>query len=299
MRTADVTRAMAAAISVAAALDLPADAAVVLHNSNKLALRLTPCDVLARVTHLGEDVAQLELERAQRFAEAGCPVGALEPHVDPVVYPHDGFVVTLWIYYESTTPQIPPLDYAMALKRLHAGLRKVEMASPQFRDRIAEAQHVAADPELSPELADTERRFLGSRFETLRQAIDSHGAAEQLLHGEPHPGNVLSTNDGPLFIDFETICRGPVEFDLAHVPEAVCEHYPDLNQDLLADCRQLVLAMVAAWRWRRGDEFPQRRRWGREFLHALRAGPPWPTLDTMTGRFDESPGPAEGGAASR
>jgi hypothetical protein len=44
----DITRAIAAATSVAASLDLPANDAVVLHNSNRLALRLTPCDVLAR-----------------------------------------------------------------------------------------------------------------------------------------------------------------------------------------------------------------------------------------------------------
>ncbi|MFE1199320.1 phosphotransferase family protein [Streptomyces olivaceoviridis] len=54
-----------------------------------------------------------------------------------------------------------------------------------------------------------------------RRAIDDRGAVEQLLHGEPHPGNVLSTKNGPLFIDLETCCRGPVEFGLAHVPEAV------------------------------------------------------------------------------
>ena len=97
---------------------------------------------------------------------------------------------------------------------------------------------------------------------------------------------MLSTNSGPLFIDFETNCHGPVEFDLAYVPEAVCEHYPRVNRELLDDCRQLVLAMVAAWRWRLGDEFPNRRRWGREFVRSLREGPPWPTLDKMTRQLD-------------
>jgi aminoglycoside phosphotransferase (APT) family kinase protein len=298
METSEVTRAIAAATSVAASLGLPAEDAVVIQNSNKLALRLTPCDVLARVTHVGQDVAQLELERAQELAEAGCPVGALAPDVDSVVYTRDSFDVTLWVYYEPATPHVPPVDYARALQRLHVGMRQVKMASPQFRDRIAEAEQVAADPDLSPELAATDRLFLGSRLRSLRQAIDDHGAVEQLLHGEPHPGNVLSTNNGPLFIDFETTCIGPVEFDLAHVPEEVCRQYSNINQDLLVDCRQLVLAMVAAWRWRLGDEFPESRRWGREFLQALHAGPPWPTLDTMTRRFETSPDLARGRAGT-
>lgn len=286
MKRSDLRRAVRAATSVASSLDLPADDAIVLHNSNKLALRLTPCDVLARVSYAGQEVAQLELERALRLAEAGCPVGALEPHVDPTVYTRDGFAVTLWIYYDPVPTHVSPPDYAGALERLHAGMREVDLASPRFTDRIAEAEQVAAEPDLSPELADTDRVFLGDRLRSLRQRIDDYGAVEQLLHGEPHPGNLLGTQNGPLFIDFETICSGPVEFDLAHVPEAVSEHYPHVNQELLDDCRQLVLAMVAAWRWRLGDEFPHRRRWGQEFLHSLREGPPWPTLDTMTRRVD-------------
>jgi hypothetical protein len=287
METSDVARAIKASATVASSLDLRADDAVVLHNSNKLALRLTPCDVLARVTRQGQE-AQLELERAQRLAEVGCPVGALEPHVDPIVYLCDGFAVTLWTYYQPATAGVPPVGYAGALERLHAGMRKVSMPSPRFTDRITQAEQVAADPDLSPELTDTDRMFLGGTLEDLQRMIEGYGAVEQLLHGEPHSGNLLATKKGPLFIDFETSCSGPVEIDLAHVPEAVSEHYPNVNQQLLDDCRHLVLAMVAAWRWRLGDEFPNRRRWGQEFLSALREGPPWPTLDAMTRRFDAS-----------
>ena len=104
------------------------------------------------------------------------------------------------------------------------------------------------------------------------------GAAEQLLHGEPHPGNLLSTKDGPRFIDLETCCRGPVEFDLAHAPEEVIEHYPDVDQELLGECRGLVLAMIAAWRWDAGDQFPNGRRIARELVSTLRKGPPWRSM---------------------
>lgn len=279
-------RAIATATSVAASLDLSADDAIVLHNSNKLTLRLIPCNVLARVAHVGQEVAQLEVELAQRLAEVGCPVGGLEPRVHPRVYARDGFAVTLWIYYEPVTPHVSPVDFAQALERLHAGMRKVEVASPRFTQRIVEAEGVVADPDLSPELADADRVLLSSRLGSLRRAIDDRGAVEQLLHGEPHRGNMLSTKSGPLFIDLETFCRGPVEFDLAHVPEAVCEHYPSVDQGLLDECRQLVLAMVAAWRWELDDQFPNGRRLGREFLRSLRAGPPWPTLETVTRRLD-------------
>ncbi|WP_036965730.1 phosphotransferase family protein [Promicromonospora kroppenstedtii] len=286
MENTEVTRAIAAATSVAASLDLAAADAVVLHDSNKLALRLTPCDVFARVAPLGQEVAQFEVELAQLLAAAGAPVGHLEPRVDPRVYVRDGFAVTLWTYYPPVTPGPSPADVAKALKRLHDGMRTVDLPSPRFTDRITEAQEIVADPDRSPALADTDRAFLGRRLAGLRRAIEDRGAVEQLLHGEPHPGNVLGTENGPLFIDLETCCRGPVEFDLAHVPEAVCVHYPGADQELLDDCRQLVLAMVAAWRWDVDDQFPRGRAFGEELLRVLRAGAPWPTLDTVVRRVD-------------
>ncbi|HVE31778.1 MAG TPA: hypothetical protein VNC80_17055, partial [Mycobacteriales bacterium] len=61
MNESDVARAMGSAVSTAAALDLRVDDAVVLHNSNKLTLRLLPCDVLARVAPAAEQVAQFEI----------------------------------------------------------------------------------------------------------------------------------------------------------------------------------------------------------------------------------------------
>ncbi|GAA3096635.1 hypothetical protein JOF29_004264 [Kribbella aluminosa] len=280
----DVTRAIAAATSIAASLDLQADDATVLHNSNKLAVRLTPCDVFARIAPVGQEVARFEVELAQRLADVGSPVAGLESRVEPLVYTRDGFAVTLWTYYEPTTPGLSPPDYADALARLHDGMRKVDLPSPRFTDRIAAAQEIVGNPHLSPGLADTDRGFLSSRLESLRRTIDDRAPEEQLLHGEPHPGNLLSTKNGPLFIDFETCCRGPVELDLAHVPEAVCDHYPNIDQDLLAVCRELVLAMVAAWRWDIGDQFPNGGRFGVEFINALREGPPWPTLDAMAKR---------------
>lgn len=282
----DLTRAIAAATSVAASLDLPVDDAIVLHDSNRVALRLMPCDVLARVAPMGHEAAHLEVGLTQLLAEAGCPVGLLEPRVDPLVYTRDGFTVTLWVYYEPVTPHVSPADYAKALELLHAGMREVDVPSPRFTDRIAEAEAIVANADLSPELADADRAFLSGTLGNLRRTIEARGAVEQLLHGEPHPGNVLSTTNGPLVIDLETYCRGPVEFDLAHVPEAVCEHYPNVDQALLDECRQLVLAMCAAWRWDVGDELPNGRRFGEEFLRLLREGPPWPTLDAVAGRVN-------------
>lgn len=282
MHPADVQRAVAAAMSVASALDVTVNDAVVLHDSNKLALRLLPCDVFARVAHRGQEVAQFEVELAQRLAKTGSPVAALEPRVEPRVYEDDGFVVTLWTYYEPATPEaLTSAEFADALERLHARMRTLDLTAPHFTDRVAEAQELVANSDRTPELTDSDRALLSNTLRRLRRAISDRGAPEQLLHGEPHPGNVLATKTGLRFIDLETCCRGPIEFDLAHVPEDVSQRYPYADQELLGECRGLVLAMVAAWRWDPDDQFPDGQRAARALLSALREGPPWPALDVV------------------
>ena len=272
MQASEVQRAIAAATSIALSRGLTVDEAIVLHDSNKLTLRLLPCDVLARVAPAADQVATFELELAQRLAESGCPVAALDPRVEPRVYERDGFVVTLWTYYEPTTPRgVSPADYAIALERLHAGMRKLDVPAPHFTDRVDQAQHLVASRDRTPGLADADRALLGDTLRGLRRRIGERGGDEQLLHGEPHPGNVLTTKTGLLFIDLETCCRGPVEFDLAHAPEEVGEHYPRVNQELLRECRILVLAMITTWRWDRGDQLPGGRQLGAEWLRHVRA----------------------------
>lgn len=270
MQKSEASRAMAAAMSIASGLGLTADHAIVLHDSNKLTLRLLPCDALARVATVTHQVARFEVELAQRLANAGCPVAALEPRVDPRVYERDGFVVTLWTYYEPVAPrEVSPADYAGALERLHAGMRKLDFPTPHFSDRVEEAQRLLASRNRTPALADADRALLRGTLRTLSRAISDRGTTEQLLHGEPHPGNVLSTKNGLLFIDFETCCRGPVEFDLAHAPEEVSEHYPGVSQGLLSECRILMLAMITAWRWDRDDQLPHGRELAVEWLSQI------------------------------
>jgi thiamine kinase-like enzyme len=272
MKASDVRRAVAASVSTAAALGLRVDDAVVLQDSTKLTLRLLPCDVLARVAPVAHQVAQFEIELAQRLAGSGCPVAVLEPRVEPRVHERDGFVITLWKYYEPVTPhEVSPADYARALERLHAGMREVDVPTPHFTDRVEQAQQLVASRDRTPALAEADRELLGDTLRGLRRVISERGAAEQLLHGEPHPGNLLTTRNGLLFIDLETCCRGPVEFDLAHAPEEVGEHYPDVDRNLLGECEILVLAMITTWRWDRDDQLPNGRQLGAEWLSQMRA----------------------------
>ncbi|MEU2387627.1 phosphotransferase [Streptomyces sp. NPDC012461] len=276
MQAPQVRRATAAAREVVSSLGLPADDTTVVQNSNKLTLRLLPCDVLARVAPVAQQVAEFEVGLAQRLVAAGCPVAALDPRVEPRVHERDGFVVTLWTYHASVPPrEAAPADYADALARLHAGMRTLDVPAPHVTERIAQAGRLLADHERTPELSEPDRELLGAVLRGAARVIGGRGGrGDQLLHGEPHPGNLLGTRNGLLFIDLETCCRGPVEFDLAHAPEEVAGYYPGVDEELLRACRLLVLAIVTTWRWDRDDELPDGRRMGVEWLDRIRAAVP-------------------------
>ena len=202
--------------------------------------------------------------------------------MEPRPHQRDGFTLTFWTFCGPARARVvAPGEQAQALERLHAGMRRVDVAAPHFTDRVAEAQRLVADRTHTPDLADEDRELLSSTLRTLPQAIGERSPAEQLLHGEPHPGNILDTPDGLLFIDLETCCRGPVELDLAHVPEEVIARYPGADHDLVGRCRHLVLAMVAAWRSDASDQFPNGKAAGRAILRILRDGPPWPALGDL------------------
>ena len=282
MEAGVLARAAGAASSLARDLELPVEDVVVVHNSNMVGLRLLPCDVFARTALVGQEVAAFELAVARNLGALSAPVASLDPRVEPCVYKRDGFAVTFWTYYESVTGAASPAAYANALHRLHAAMRGIEDEAPHFTERVADAEGVLTNRDQSPDLVDADRALLLDTLRSARVAIRRRVNAEQLLHGEPHPANLLRTRGGLLFIDFETCCRGPIEFDVAHVPEEVSGRYPGVDPLLLQDCRRLVLAMIAAWRWDGRDRFPNGRQHGLDILKLLRNGPPWPGLGALS-----------------
>jgi len=271
MHATEVERAITATTALGSQLGLVVGEARIVGNSNKLGLRLLPCDVFARVAFSGQEAFQFEIEIARGLTDIGSPVASLDTRVEPRVFERDGFAFTLWRHYEQ--PGIDPsaASYAKALEGLHAGMAQLDVVAPHFSDRVSEALRLLRSHDRTPRLEDTDRELLLETLGSCGDRIHQRSTREQLLHGEPHPGNVLSTAAGLLFIDFETCCRGPVEFDLAHVPEAVCEAYSAADPELIQESRRLVLAMVAAWRWDRNDRFPEGREMGIELVRQLGA----------------------------
>ncbi|SDS61966.1 phosphotransferase [Microlunatus soli] len=285
MEAADARRAVSAATRTVSSFGLQVDRTDVLNDSNRLVVRLTPCDTVARVTPVTHFAsAELEVELTDLLLRTDAPVAALDPRIGPQVFVRDGFKITFWAHVASTPDPttLPAADYADALGRLHTGLRQLDVSAPHVLDRIGATEHDVASPDVTPELADRDRELLvGTLRELSRPIVDRH-VAEQVLHGEPHPGNVLTTPGGPLFIDFENAATGPVEYDLAWAPFEVAARCSYAEDDLLDSCRGIVLAIIATHRWTLGDRHPSGRRSGWAFLDAVRQGSPWPTLDQVT-----------------
>lgn len=258
-----VSQALTATMSIASGAGLTVNDAIVIQNSNRLAVRLVPCDVLARVAaavRRNHEGAAFELEMAQALESTDSLVGVLEPRVEPIVHARDGFAVTFWKYYEPLPAgDITPDEYAQALEGLHGEMRPLAVCAPHFTDRVDEAHAIVRDRSRSPGLADADRELLTNTLRSLRRVVVDSCANEQLLHGEPHSGNLLKTVNGMRFIDLETCCYGPVEFDIAHTPIEVGRRYTSADRVQLRNCRILMLAMIAAWRADRDDEFSNRR----------------------------------------
>ncbi|WP_330343043.1 aminoglycoside phosphotransferase family protein [Streptomyces sp. NBC_00557] len=272
MEPLQLRRAVAAARATASELGLQVDDAIVIHNSDRVALRLIPCDVLVRVAPSGHLAgSEFEVEVARRLADVDAPVAELDPRVEARVQVRDAFAISFWTYYEPVGSEITPTDYANILMRHHFALRRIDLDAPHFTDRVAAALREVNDREQSPELPDADRELLSNTLSGLSATISTDETGDQLLHGEPHPGNLLNTKRGPLFADLATCCRGPIEFDLAHAPEEAGEHYAGADHDLIQRCRALNWAMFSAWRWRRDDQMPDRAHWRVEGLNRLRA----------------------------
>ena len=90
----------------------------------------------------------------------------------------------------------------------------------------------------------------------------------QPIHGEPHQGNILATSHGPVLIDFEAVCIGPIEWDLGCAPPGLVDAVPGVDADAVGVARHLNSVRVATWCW--ASTHPAMRHYGVEQLEAVR-----------------------------
>ena len=243
-----MTPALNAAARVGRQLGFAAEEPLLLQETNNVVVWLRPSAIVAKVGRWPHSEERLWREHrvAAALAREGGPV--VPPVGEPAIDVETGFVVTLWERVDHDAEHAPaPDELAASLRELHTALASYHGDTPSFRSAIALARDALHEVE------PTVRATLETAFEQLLVELDAHTHADQLLHGEPHDSNLLRTAAGLRWIDLEGVCRGPLEWDLAFLPEEAAARFPEADAALLRLLWLLNSARVATWCWLRVD----------------------------------------------
>jgi hypothetical protein len=215
--------AVAAARAAATDLGIDASDAYPLRFSFSIYVHLAPSPVVARVAvltpllrHPIEDWLGRELAVAAALDDLGVPV--VRP-VDRRVHTLGGLRMSFWELAEHDRSAVPtPAQAGGLLAELHQSMRAIPL--DLINQRI-------------PALDDLEASGVpAADVDAVEAALPQRPL--QVLHGDAHPGNMLLTDRGWVWHDFEETCIGPVEWDLATMTrthrldgQQAVRHYPD------------------------------------------------------------------------
>jgi hypothetical protein len=264
--------AVSAAIRVAAEYGLLTEDPVVLQATNNVVVWLRPNEVVAKVgTSLdGAENLVREYTVAVALASKNAPIAPPLMGTEPSRDPDTDLVVTLWTRLDHDPElEVAPTDIAMALRRLHDELARTHGAQPSFKVAVHRARAILDDDRLMAAPSREDRSTLRRAIDRLLREMDAHGYVEQLLHGEPHRGNLLATPMGLRWVDLGGVCVGPLEWDLAFIPDQAGPAFPTADPELLGLARTLTSACVATWCWLR-PEVDEMRRHGELHLERVR-----------------------------
>jgi hypothetical protein len=269
-------RACESALEVARRLGIHAKQAVVVKDWNNTIIRLAPAGIVAKVGTSHFRDAQLEsLDRevavAAHLAERGAPVVPPTRVVPPGPHRWRELKLTLWQYVEPL-PGARPSAAAMAeaITRVHEALADFEGVLPDFTLELDDASRLL-QPDHSPALATADRRFLSRVVNDIHVALATLKGDWRPLHGSPHDANWHPSADGLLLLDFETACCGPLEWDLAALPDDALTFFPNADRELIVTMRRMRSVSVAAKCWVAPERAPELREAAHVQLKLLRS----------------------------
>lgn len=240
-----------AALAAAREVGLNPTQPAVLHDLFSVVVHLAPEPVVARIPTVlppGTDPRQVcarqqhELDVAQWLHEQGTPVIAPSPLVPREPVRRDAFSVTFWQYVDQAPGAEP--DYAANAAHtpaLHRALRDY----PGDLGFLAAADPASLTSDLArlhqhPDLIDAEDLERAQQeWQLLQPLVTSRARFEQAfphtplqpVHGDSPPANIFTSTQGPLYADFELVSLGPVEWDLAGLPDELVQAYNHSARD--------------------------------------------------------------------
>jgi Ser/Thr protein kinase RdoA (MazF antagonist) len=208
---------------------------------------------------------------------------------ESTLHAFEGFRFAVYARHGGRAPELDRRDTLVRIGRFVARIHATGAARP-FRKRpalsiedfgMASREFLLARDFLPTDLRDVWRGVVDHALDGVRRCYDRAGTVVSLrLHGDCHAGNVLWTDDGPHFVDFDDARMGPAVQDLwmllsgdrdAMEPQlaAVLEGYEDFREfdrrelHLVEALRTLRLIHYSAWIARRWDDpaFPAAFPW--------------------------------------
>lgn len=209
----------------------------------------------------------------QELADAELPVVAPLVFGGRTLLHHAGFRYALTPRRGGRAPELEAIDQLQWLGRLIARMHLIGARAPFAHRGQLDRDTMVLQPmrgvlgsSLLPASLQTNYRAAATRLDAAIAArLEAIGAVRQLrLHGDCHPGNVLWTDAGPHFVDFDDARTGPAVQDLwmltndTRAMEAVLEGYQQFRDfdhaelaliPALRAMRQLHYAGWIAGRW--------------------------------------------------
>lgn len=255
--------AVAAALDVAERFGVPADPFFLLHTRSNVLVRLggLVARVPATTTLVRADPAPWlarDVEVSRYLTQRGVPV--VSPSTDPPAGPHfsGGLPVTLWHYTRHDPDhRYSPAEIAKSLGRVHDALREYPGELPR-RGPLEAVDQIFT--RLGESIGDALPRL---RAEAGRIEAALPAGPVQALHGDAHPGNVIATDDGPCWLDFEDTWRGPLAWDVAtlvkHSDRTALDAYPgEVGESSFGPLLELRRLLGTLWQFVIAERFPER-----------------------------------------
>jgi len=224
----------------------------VLRATNNTVVWLDPSPVVAKVAPAPGRLLKWEQSVAVALEQVGAPVVGPSLLAPPRVHQLDGWAMTFWPYHPQGVADPSPGALARAVKDLHEALGRVSdtqvLSLPAWDIALRDVMSRLSDEGYAVPLNAEDRDLLAETIARYHEVAET-SARHRALHGSPHDLNILVVAGEPRFIDFETACFGPVEWDLCHLPPPVAVSYGAYDSDALAVSRLVVSAMTAALCW--------------------------------------------------
>jgi Ser/Thr protein kinase RdoA (MazF antagonist) len=249
-------------VTVAARFGITAAEPVVLADGANVVVYLRPAPVVAKVAASTpavrprvRDWLQRELDVSAFLAAAGAPVVPPSPELPATTHQGDGHVMSFWRYLPPADPARPlrPDEETIGsmLRDLHAALRRYPTALPE----LAPLQDIPAFlARAQTQLDQAGKATLAAAYTRLTAELDP-AAPQQALHGDAGAGNLMATDQGWVWHDFEDTFSGPVTWDLAASTASpyrnglrVLAAYRDpVDEQQLGVCEQLRRLHLTVW----------------------------------------------------